>query len=101
MNKRSLKSIALKLRKASTKWIKKQREFYPDNDSGGKGILKMLEEDHENALTVADFIEGGDTEGANCLLYNIDTTARDSIEKMIYDISREYYDTYMFPDYDG
>jgi len=91
---KSFERVAEDLRTSARGEIRSQRAYW----KGDADMIEMFEDDHAQALMVADLIEAGKIPKAMDALMYQDTAARETCGVMIWKKSKGFYKEYMIPE---
>lgn len=93
MDKKALKNVATKLRKAADVKLRKDLRAWPEREDAD--MRKMFRGDHKDTYRVARLIERNKPEDAIDLMHDMDTSARDECGDMLEKNSKRFYNKYV------
>ncbi len=95
MDKKALKNVATKLRKAADIKLRKDLRDWPEKNADDADMRKMFREDCKETHRVARLIERNKPEEAIDLMRGMDTSARDECGDMLEKNSKRFYNKYV------
>lgn len=93
MDKKALKNVAIKLRKAADVKLRKDLRDWPDSDDAD--MRKMFRGDHKDFHRVARLIERNRPEEAIDHMIDLDTAARDECGELLEKNSKRFHKKYL------
>jgi len=95
MDKKALKNVAAKLRKAADVKLRKDLRDYPEKNADDASMRKMFREDSREIYRVARLIERNRPEEAIELMIDMDTAARDDCGELLEKNSKRFHKKYV------
>ncbi len=93
MDKKALKNVAIKLRKAAD--VKLRKDLRDWSDSEDADMRKMFRGDHKEIYRVARLIERNKPEEGIALMIDMDTAARDDCGELLEKNSKRFHKKYL------
>ncbi|KKM61813.1 hypothetical protein LCGC14_1527940 [marine sediment metagenome] len=95
MDKKALKNVAAKLRKAADIKLRKDLKSYPERNGDDADMRTMFREDCRDAHRVARLLEWNMPVAAVEHMRDMDTAARDAVGNMLEKNSKRFYKKYV------